>query len=485
MLRALALALCSVSLAWSCTSVYLIEQESHAKCLPGTSFGCEGYGNMYTRKCRGKFRCGDSNPIIKCGYPAGLERYICSCNGTSPNISPALHATAGQLAEWRAPFIGHRDVRSRLVVVPTHHGHFDVTLRLVRSLVLHAIDGGLVSLRLVVSQQAELREFQPAIRALTTGAWDMEVVKFSSILKSFNIRQPRTCFWCASPSASCCNKFRLQFLKKLYAARYFRGYTTLLVLDADLSFVLPSFSMKELFEAGGHGDQKRVLPLVLMPVNSEYERLNSVYTPCLDLLGKKTSPFFDERGTVLRPWGLQTWFWREQNVQQLFYFIESRHNKSLFDLSRDTFVGRIPRGRRCFESSLYWTFSHFQGLSAFHYITPKVVGGALGPGALAAAQQATRLSTRSYSADNLEFLGSLFLGHVKCSDATTLHRFLTTNRLLFLRFNEASGKEGQKKEQMCATKDAVECVILNATWAVAHYDSRFWEALRLRCKSRA
>lgn len=89
---ALALLMCSISPATSCTRVALIEQTSRATCSPGKSYGCEGNGSMYTIHCRGRFRCAASMPIIRCGYPPGRKRYSCFCNGTSPTATSPISA---------------------------------------------------------------------------------------------------------------------------------------------------------------------------------------------------------------------------------------------------------------------------------------------------------------------------------------------------------------------------------------------------------
>jgi len=84
-MRALYVAL-TLGSAWSCTHVNLVRQASIAKCIPRKTFGCESDGIMYVRGCRGQFRC-VNGPIVECGFPPGLPRYRCFCNGTIPHTT--------------------------------------------------------------------------------------------------------------------------------------------------------------------------------------------------------------------------------------------------------------------------------------------------------------------------------------------------------------------------------------------------------------
>ena len=66
------------SAAPACVTVSLVEQHSSAPCTPEISFGCNDKGNVWTKMCRGRFRC-QNNESFLCGYPPGRTSYECSC----------------------------------------------------------------------------------------------------------------------------------------------------------------------------------------------------------------------------------------------------------------------------------------------------------------------------------------------------------------------------------------------------------------------
>jgi len=63
-------------------SVVLVEQQSQAKCILGTSFGCiPGTATIWTQMCRGRFSCAPHQVSYLCGYPPSMVRRNCSCDG--------------------------------------------------------------------------------------------------------------------------------------------------------------------------------------------------------------------------------------------------------------------------------------------------------------------------------------------------------------------------------------------------------------------
>ena len=77
--------------------VDLVGQHSKQPCLRGVSFGCTGSQSIWTRACRGEFRCGINNPSFPCGYPPGRSSYDCSC----PSPSQGRASTSqGRAALW-------------------------------------------------------------------------------------------------------------------------------------------------------------------------------------------------------------------------------------------------------------------------------------------------------------------------------------------------------------------------------------------------
>ncbi|EOD33976.1 hypothetical protein EMIHUDRAFT_455666 [Emiliania huxleyi CCMP1516] len=84
--------------------VALVAQHSKGRCLPGKTFGCgvDGY-SIWTRGCRGEFRCGSEAPSFFCGYPPGEVSYKCRCSVL--NVAACRHAVAARqcsLPLWRA-----------------------------------------------------------------------------------------------------------------------------------------------------------------------------------------------------------------------------------------------------------------------------------------------------------------------------------------------------------------------------------------------
>ena len=376
-----------------------------------------------------------------------------------------------------------RVTRSRLILIPTYAGHLSQTLRLVSSVVDHAVDGELMSMRLVVGQRSELVQFDTPLQKLLGGSaaatWDIGLEHLEHILAHFGVEPPASFSW--HPDFG--GKFVFQFLKKLYAARYFAGYTTLLVVDADLSFVRPSLSMRELFDAAAH-DGEGEPSVVLLPLERG-EAQKPVYTPCLKMIGATLSPFLDRSGRQLRPWGLQTWFWRRRIVGRLFDHVETLHADSFLNVSLRAFscAGRGHCGdTRCYESSLYWAFAALHNLTSFRRVTAESVGRDFGP--LVKAQVMKQ-------GNALEMFGTVILGHVECKDAGRLREFLETNSLLFLRFADASNSERSRTRMALRSPPwrcrppgpSLECAILDTTWAVAHFDARFWGVMRSRCNA--
>ena len=287
-----------------------------------------------------------------------------------------MYQMSDQLLLRRTPAIRTRHF---LVLIPTYRGHINQTRQLVGSLFDGAEDGALVSLRLLVGRD-EVELFERCIHAIANSAqprlasastWDVGVTSIHSVLSHFYILPPadfdNASSWdmmplhndlCSPPAPwgivspnICSGKFRYQFIKKLYGARFYVGYHSLLLLDADTSFVAPSFRMRELFESSGAvaagvpgtatAFRPRKPTVYLMPLDGE---LKPMFTPCFELLGLRTSPFLDaDSGLPLRPWGYHAWVLRRDIVHALFNFVEKRHNgTSLFNIS----YGILRRGRR-------------------------------------------------------------------------------------------------------------------------------------------
>jgi len=83
-----------------CTSVKLVKQESHSKCVEGKNFGCNATGNsMWEDGCRGYFSCG-GGPSFECSVD-GPGRHTCPCTGLpppSPPGTPAFHGCTAPAA---------------------------------------------------------------------------------------------------------------------------------------------------------------------------------------------------------------------------------------------------------------------------------------------------------------------------------------------------------------------------------------------------
>ena len=68
----------------SSCEVKLMKQTSQASCILGHSFDCLNSSAIWVANCRGRFRCGSGGKRIRCGFPPGLPRYICSCTAEDP-----------------------------------------------------------------------------------------------------------------------------------------------------------------------------------------------------------------------------------------------------------------------------------------------------------------------------------------------------------------------------------------------------------------
>ena len=78
----------------------LVRQVSFAPCELGRSFGCDPVsGSMWTRNCRGNFRCGSNT--VHCGYPPGFPAYNCSCFRRISSLSArGQHGTSADIAKY-------------------------------------------------------------------------------------------------------------------------------------------------------------------------------------------------------------------------------------------------------------------------------------------------------------------------------------------------------------------------------------------------
>ena len=92
--------------------VELIEQYSRSACQRDVSFGCVGDQAVWTRACRGLFRCSGRLPganesrAFACGFPPGRERYACSCDSPSSTQDSSIYRPSdvweGQPRGWPA-----------------------------------------------------------------------------------------------------------------------------------------------------------------------------------------------------------------------------------------------------------------------------------------------------------------------------------------------------------------------------------------------
>ena len=79
---AVVLGIVPIAAAASTCEATLVAQHSKKPCRPGISFGCsEDSRSIWTKNCRGEFRCGAESPSFFCGYPPGQDSYRCSCDG--------------------------------------------------------------------------------------------------------------------------------------------------------------------------------------------------------------------------------------------------------------------------------------------------------------------------------------------------------------------------------------------------------------------
>ena len=77
----MALGIVPLAAAASTCEATLVAQHSKKPCLAGISFGCsEDSRSIWTKNCRGEFRCGAEAPSFFCGYPPGQDSYRCSCD---------------------------------------------------------------------------------------------------------------------------------------------------------------------------------------------------------------------------------------------------------------------------------------------------------------------------------------------------------------------------------------------------------------------
>ena len=104
------------SAAPECITVSLVEQHSSAPCTPEISFGCNAKGNVWTKMCRGRFRC-QNNESFLCGYPPGRTSYECSLVCHRPQFTPqeAERFIGAGEPSWHHPgrFLCHKRPSSR------------------------------------------------------------------------------------------------------------------------------------------------------------------------------------------------------------------------------------------------------------------------------------------------------------------------------------------------------------------------------------
>ena len=197
-------------------------------------------------------------------------------------------------------------------------------------------------------------------------------------------------------------KFQYQFLKKMYAARYFEAYHTVLVMDSETIFLKPT-SLEALF-----ADYART-PLVLL--SSHTKSVRFAFRGCLDILlesdngtivgeylkarkldgesalvppvGPKapTHPYLAGRivselmyksapeplasqSPYLGLWGQNGWFWQRGTLHRIFRRVERLHGCPLLEqhLRMASALAINPGERKatagaCHEASLYWLFA--------------------------------------------------------------------------------------------------------------------------------
>ena len=258
-----------------------------------------------------------------------------------------------------------RNARALLFIVPTYPPHFTAAAHLLQSMRRHATDPETASVRFITSDAAEVSSLERLIhrmdRATQTCAsprvLDVGIVALTAISQQWRVTVTNLTYAslgpdCAIPSRQSVprckgytappdsNRFLYQYVKKLYAARYFR-YDRAMLLDSDSDVVGRNFSFRALFD-GFFEPQPSIF------ARSAAHSMDSYCDQILHLLPRQRDSTW---WPVPRSSNYFGWFVDKPTIEDLFVHVERASNKSLYAVAVKAFARH-----RCWE---YDTYSQF------------------------------------------------------------------------------------------------------------------------------